>query len=92
MWQRTHPVLPESGEMFQRGLYAYHIPQQVRQATDRQAGCRTGDKAEDRVNQGLQGKERQGFRCFAGTGRTVQCCVFIPRKESETEEIDYLCR
>ena len=37
----------------------------MRQATDRQAGCRTGDEAEDRVNQGLQGKERQGIRCFS---------------------------
>ena len=53
----------------------------MRQATDRQAGCRTGDEAEDRVNQGLQGKERQGFRCFAGTGRTFQCRFFILRKE-----------
>ena len=45
-----------------------------------------------RQNQGLQGQERQGFRCFAGTGRAVQCRFFIPRKESETEEIAYLCR
>ena len=30
MRQRAHPVLPESGEVFQRGLYADHIPQQVR--------------------------------------------------------------
>ncbi len=41
---------------------------------------------------GFQGQERQGFRCFAGTGRAVQCRFFIPRKESETEEIAYLCR
>ena len=77
--------------MFQRGLYAYHIPQQVRQAAFRQTDCRAGDETQDRVNQGLQGQERQGFRCFAGAGRTVQCRFFIPRKESEIEEIAYLC-
>lgn len=91
MRQRAHPVLPESGEVFQRGLHAYHIPQQVRQATDRQTDCRTGDETQDRANQGLQGQERQGFRCFACAGRTVQCRFFIPRKESETKEIAYLC-
>ena len=69
--------------MFQRGLHANHIPQQVRQATDRQTDCRTGDETQDRANQGLQGQERQGFRCFAGAGRTVQCRFFIPRKERE---------
>ena len=91
MRQRAHPVLPESGEVFQRGLHAYHIPQQVRQAAFRQADCRAGGETQDRDNQGLQGQERQGFRCFAGAGRTVQCRFFIPRKESETEEIAYLC-
>ena len=35
-------------------------------------------------------EERQGFRCLACAGRTVQCRFFIPRKESETEEIAYL--
>ena len=77
--------------MFQRGLHANHIPQQVRQAAFRQADCRAGDETQDRANQGLQGQERQGFRCFAGTGRTVQYRFFISRKESETEEIAYLC-
>ena len=69
--------------MFQRGLYAYHIPQQVRQAAFRQADYRAGDETQDRANQGLQGQERQGFRCFAGAGRTVQYRFFIPRKEME---------
>lgn len=64
----------------------------MRQATDRQAGCRTGNEAKDLVNQGLQGKERQGFRCFAGIGRTVQCRFFIPLKERKTEEMTYLYR
>lgn len=63
----------------------------MRQATDRQEDCRTGDETQDRDNQGVQGQERQGFRCFAGAGRAVQCRFFIPRKESETEEIAYLC-
>lgn len=78
--------------MFQRGLYAYHIPQQVRQAAFRQTDCRAGDETQDRANQGLQGQERQGFRCFAGAGRTVQCRLFISRKERKTEEIAYLYR
>lgn len=69
--------------MFQRGLHAYHIPQQVRQAAFRQADYRAGDETQDRANQGLQGQERQGFRCFAGAGRTVQYRFFIPRKERE---------
>lgn len=64
----------------------------MRQATDRQTDCRTGDKTQDRANQGLQGQERQGFRCLAGAGRALQCRFFIPRKESETEEIAYLRR
>ena len=50
MRQRAHPVLPESGEVFQRGLYADHIPQQVRQATYQQADCRTGYEAQDRAD------------------------------------------
>ena len=69
--------------MFQRGLHANHIPQQVRQAAFRQADYRAGDETQDRANQGLQGQERQGFRCFAGAGRTVQYRFFIPRKEME---------
>lgn len=61
----------------------------MRQATDRQAGCRTGDEAEDRVNQGLQGKERQGIRCFSGTVRTVQCSFFTDQNLVYSHKLYY---
>ena len=58
MQDRTHPFLSESRQMFQCGLFRYHLPQQERQATDGQTDYRTGDYRENRTNQRIQEQGR----------------------------------
>ncbi len=41
---------------------------------------------------GFKGKNGKAFDASLVLDETVQCRFFIPRKESETEEIAYLCR
>ena len=86
MRQRAHPVLPESGEVFQRGLHAYHIPHKCdKQLSDKQI-VELATKRKTGLIKGFKGKNGKAFDASLVLDEQFNVGFSFPEKKAKPKK------